>query len=404
VGSVETVIIGGGIAGLACARRLHDAGREFVLVTDRLGGRMHHAPGTGAPFGTTYVTADYTATRPYVPPGPRVRRRDLHFPDADRLVTLLHPRTFRHRRALGRLLLAVADFRLRLNRLRAAAPFVCQAELLRRDPVLARHAAEPAAEYIRANGLGAVDEVYAGPVVHSTVFAPPERLNTFYYLACLQPVLVPTYLADLTGAVDRLTRGYADRVISDRVVSLEERRGGFAVRATACEFAARNVVVATPARNTAAFCPELGCAPGDGMRDVAFSTLHVAGRRRPEYRPGKTVFLRPGEPATVLFPWPGSGLDVLFSPTPDPDLSRYYEGWRVVGRAAWKTAVLLSGAAWRPLEARPGLFAVGDHNVCGLEDSFLTGLFAANRILAGRSHEAERVAAGVHRVAGQVCV
>lgn len=38
----ETVIIGGGLAGLNCARRLHAAGRSFVLLeaADRLGGRV----------------------------------------------------------------------------------------------------------------------------------------------------------------------------------------------------------------------------------------------------------------------------------------------------------------------------------------------------------------------------
>ena len=35
-----TIIVGGGISGLACARHLHDKGMPFTLVTDSLGGRL----------------------------------------------------------------------------------------------------------------------------------------------------------------------------------------------------------------------------------------------------------------------------------------------------------------------------------------------------------------------------
>ncbi|MEG8058345.1 FAD-dependent oxidoreductase [Sphingomonas sp. 22L2VL55-3] len=42
----RAVVIGGGVAGIAAARTLHDAGQEVLLVeaSDRLGGRAHSLP------------------------------------------------------------------------------------------------------------------------------------------------------------------------------------------------------------------------------------------------------------------------------------------------------------------------------------------------------------------------
>lgn len=62
--------------------------------------------------------------------------------------------------------------------------------------------------------------------------------------------------------------------------------------------------------------------------------------------------------------------------------STLFVPWDQYNAVYWKTAVQLSGNRWRPLQPRPHLFTIGDHNVVGLEDTYLTGLFAANRILS----------------------
>jgi glycine/D-amino acid oxidase-like deaminating enzyme len=377
----ETVIIGGGIAGLACARRLHRAGRDFRLVTDRLGGRMFANGGATRNFGAAYLTSDYRHVGRFVGRGPRIRRRDVFFPDGDVLTTLFHPRNLKLVQALARLLAEIARFRGHWNRLRAASPHVCQAELLARDPLLARATHEPAGEFARRKGLAELGATFIDPIVYSTIFVKSESINAFYYLAVLMPVLLPTYLADFTTTLDRLTAGYRDRIVVGRVLSVEgHARGGFTVATGDRDFQARNVVVATPTHNLREFCPELDRAGDDGLREVSMATLHVRGRRRHAYRPGKVVFLGDQAAATILLPI-GGGLDVLYARTANPDLSPYYEEYTITDRVWWKTAVQITGARWRRLSPRPGLFTIGDYNICGLEDSYLTGLYAANRII-----------------------
>ncbi len=378
---LETIIIGGGISGLACARRLHEAGREFLLITDRLGGRMFAGPQPMRNFGAAYITCDYRHVLPFLEKGPRLRRRDTHFYETTREATIWLPQVLRYPRSLMRVRARLVELRTCLSRLRAAGPSICQAAWIRRDSLLERTVKQPAAEFVKTNRLSGFAEAFIDPVVNATVFASVDRVNTFYYLASLFPCLVPTHAADLSRTLDRLAGGFGQRILSDRVVAVEHLPDGTTTVATADrEYQARNVVIATPARNTRAFYPDLDSPDDHRLLDISMAALHVQGVRRPEYKPGKIVYLCQDEAITALLPME-PGLDLLHSRVIDPDLSPYYERHQMVGRVGWKTAVQLATANWRPLAPRPGLFTIGDYNICGLEDSYVTGLFAANRII-----------------------
>lgn len=379
--SHEAIIIGGGISGLACARRLHEAGKELCLITDRLGGRMFAGPTAGQNFGATYITTDYHHVSSFVGRVRPLRRRDAYFASENRCVPLWHGRIWGHARALVRLLARLAEFRMHLNEFRSRCPNFCQADLLSHCPQVDRAVKQPAAEFIKENALDHLSAEFVAPVVETTLFTTPDQLNVFYYLAVLMPLLAPAYLADFSLTLDRLTAGFRQRILTETVVAVESSsRGTYRVATARHELEARNVVISTPQHNTRTFCPELEVSGSRTLMQIPIFALHVRGRRRALFQPGKIVFPRSGEPATVLLPL-GPGLDLVFSKMVDPDLSSYYEEHAITACVAWKTAVQLAGDAWRPLAPRPGLFTIGDYNICGLEDSYLTGLYAANQII-----------------------
>jgi hypothetical protein len=134
------------------------------------------------------------------------------------------------------------------------------------------------------------------------------------------------------------------------------------------------LVLTIPRRNSDPLLPT-----GSTARNVAVCTLLVRGERNGRHLPGKTVFLREDHPARVLWPQ-RNGDDIVYADRLDPDLSAYYDRYEITGAVEWKTAMQLSGPRWRPLQPRRNLFTIGDHNIGGLEDAFLTGLFAANHI------------------------
>src|SRR3989338_9262295 len=80
---VETIIVGGGIAGLGCARTLQDNNRPFLLITENVGGRILTSKDRKVNYGAYYVGNDYTNVLKYVekkrilvPLGVEFHRRD----------------------------------------------------------------------------------------------------------------------------------------------------------------------------------------------------------------------------------------------------------------------------------------------------------------------------------------
>ena len=64
--SYETVIVGGGISGLACARRLIEKGRDFLLISEDIGGRILTSKDGDANLGAFFVYSDFYHFLKYV--------------------------------------------------------------------------------------------------------------------------------------------------------------------------------------------------------------------------------------------------------------------------------------------------------------------------------------------------
>ena len=76
-----------------------------------------------------------------------------------------------------------------------------------------------------------------------------------------------------------------------------------------------------------------------------------------------------------------NGSILLCSRDEEPCFERFFEQHRVLDHHHWDPAFNLEGDMLLECEQGENLYLIGDGNVCGLEDSFITGLYAANRIL-----------------------
>jgi glycine/D-amino acid oxidase-like deaminating enzyme len=371
---IDNLIVGGGVAGLACARQLHDSGVPFVLVTDQLGGRLL-ASERGHPLGAVMVHEDYVHMLQHTQTTFKSRLLRSYIWNGTKGVHTLLRVNFLRMLRFGKVL---TRFRESLNRLRIGTPYTCQKEIMEADPWLRELVSQSARDFIREHDIERLAERILGPLAGAVFLCDWQQLNAFHFCVGAYFTTGRPRRADWSDTVASLTRGYSDRIVIDKVESIEETEGGEAYRVAARErrYLAKRLVLSTPVAASA----ELMNVPSDAQQ-IHCHVFHIQGRRRSLYRPKCSLVMRP-EDEVKLFDAQPDGIDVVYSAHVGPDFGRYYEDHRVLEHHFWQPAIQLSRADWRPLQPRPNLFTIGDYNVCGLEDSYVTGLFAANKIIA----------------------
>jgi glycine/D-amino acid oxidase-like deaminating enzyme len=372
---VETVIIGGGIAGLACARRLHEGRRPFLLITEDIGGRIRVSGDGAVNLGAYYVRSDYSHVNPFVEQGRRIKRRDILRGADDGSFTRSDLPLLRHLPQTVRFLRLMREFRRRYEPFKKACLTASQAEAIRADPLLHDLYREPAPDFVARHRIDAISRDYLEPAIRATGFTTLDELTAFTLLVGVLPMVVPMF--EYAFDLDALVAGFEQAITLDSVTALAPTSGGFSIRTRdGASVDAANVVVATPS-DVAARLLDLGPV----KRPISAHMFLVRGNlRRPWSTAPYSVFPRGDEIFAIAGQAGGSTL--VSAATDDPDLTRIFSTWEVVERHHWDPAFHLGGDALLECEQAPGLYLIGDHNVCDLEDAYITGVFAANRVLA----------------------
>jgi len=374
VTSHGTVIVGGGIAGLACARRLHDRQRPFLLITESVGGRIRRSIDGAANLGAYYVRSDYTNVNRFVDRGRRIRRRDIlrgvsagSFSRSDLPLVMHVPETVRFLRLMREFRRHYASFQR--NCLHTSQEAAIDADSYLRD--LYR---EPTNEFITRHRIETIARTYLAPAIHGTGFTSVDGLTAFTLLVAVLPTVIPMF--EYTFRPDLLTDGFEGQLLFDSVTSLARTSEGYSVQTRSGDIhAARNVVVATPV-GVSAHLLDLGAVKSP----ISAHMFHVKGRLLSPWAETIVTLFPPGE-TTFGIARQVDGSIVFCSASETPDFAKYFAAWTVVEHIIWCPAFHLLGDALLGCEQRPGLFLIGDHNVCTLEDAYITGLYAANRIL-----------------------
>lgn len=374
---VNTIIIGGGIAGLACARKLTDNNRDFILITENIGGRIMSSEDGRVNYGAYFVGEDYKHILPYIKKGKRLSRFDLTFHRKkikyNILGILFYPLQ------LIRLIKEIYKFKSHYKKLKQEMLLISSKEAIERDPYLFKLFNTRADNLIKELKISDITEKYINEVMYGILFLKPDGYYGLDFMRWVQYLLVPIY--DFSFIKEKIITGYENKIINGLVEKITFKTSEYIIRTkNKQEYLANNVVVATPITVSQKLLnlPEI-------RSSVNAHSFHVNGKIKNKRGNEKFDVFSVGS-RIIDIAYEGENDYLLYSKDEKPNFDKFFSSYEIIHHVFWEPAFSMNGTVLLDANQGPNLYLAGEYNLTGMEDAFISGTYVANKIL-GRTKD-----------------
>jgi len=361
---------------MSSALRLLEAGREFLLISENLGGRIQYSEEYKVNYGAYFAMKDYRKAKALVQTSTWINPADacFHNSESERF-SLISAHTLKLVPELLRFLGIMIEFARHYSAFKNACLNQSQKEALQADAYMADLFNRSAASLIKERGLQQVANDFVAKFAYACTGASTDQMNALDFLNVSMGMITP--IRHLVFDKQAVARKFGSHLILDSITLLEQKDGGYVLTGKSGEvYRAVNVVVATPAAVTQQLLhlPEIREA-------CKIYVYHLHGVLKPEYRKF-TLNLFPYSSPFMLISREHDGSYLVYSREDNADLARFFEKHELIQYLAWEKAMYIMGRAFMEQELGNGLYVAGDHNGLGLEPAAISGIYAANKILA----------------------
>jgi hypothetical protein len=369
----ETVIVGGGIAGLGCARTLSDHKKEFLLISKNIGGRIHPSKDKKTNFGAFFVTGRYKHVRKFTKKSLHLNKRDIVFNRSKKRYTILSWHFLSNIGQYVRLYIELMRFENQMNLFRRLCETKPQDEALKNTPGLHSLYTMRADEWVKNNNFQKITREFLDELIHAIVFVGVKHCSAYLLLQWISEVLLHK-TNEFHFDFEAVTAGYEYSIMQDSVTGITKTKDGYIIRTTSKEVHAKNLVLATEPWIAKEFF-EIG----EINQIIKGCAYYVKGVPRHKFD-GLKVILFSSRSIPIALCKEENGY-ILFSRSKDVDLSEFFSNYEVVETCDWDPAFLDAGPKLTKLDRGEGLYLVGSYNIEGMEDCYITGIYAANMIM-----------------------
>lgn len=377
----ETLVIGGGIAGMSCALELKEAGRDVAIVTDELGGRVCYEPEYGSNFGAVFFMENYTHAKKLLKDkgvmAPKLGDLMLHssptkvFKGNSLTMLASLPQMNRFTRFMNH------EFIPEYNQYKKECETQPVAVVMDRHPKLKRYYQMKASELIHELGIDKICDNFVSKFAYACTGSRIDELNALDFLNVAQGVVIPIF--DFSFDREEFTRTLDGKVYIDTIVSIERVEGDpkvnwKAIGRDGTDYTCLNMVIAATGLVNQKLL---------GIEEIRQPTrllsYLVEGTAKPYIAKASAHYFS-DQFDIIAINKRSDGRFNVYSRT-DIDLNQYFDNPKIIHYRDWPEALFTYGDIVQPQDFDDHLWIASDINGLGLEPAAISGVYAANRIL-----------------------
>jgi len=331
----------------------------------------------GVDYGAAYVTSDYTNVLEYVEKQERFRLRDFYFFDGFNFSNIFNYKNIKYFSKIIKFFFILKSLERNLLKYRKQAPYKTIKECFMENKVLSKYWNMSAKDFIKKNGFEELDKLYGNPITATTAFVESNKVNAAYYIGMFFCAILPTWTVNFKHTIEKLNRGFENKIKIASVIKVKKQKNGkFKVRTSKGDFLAKNIVFAAPEKSLS----KVYNIPKPNLQQSAY-TFHIVGTRRDIYQDKKAVCFRPKNHDIYMMWKQKSGADLIYSKNSKPNFKEYYERYHIIKKIHWQPGMIIPKHDLIDQNLEKNVYLASDYNLSLMEDSFLTGLYAANQII-----------------------
>ena len=198
-------------------------------------------------------------------------------------------------------------------------------------------------------------------------------MNAFSFIQFLTPLITPIYTFDFEK--DRMTKPFQDNITIGQVSDIQYKNGQYKIKFDNTFVNAENIVLATEIEWSKHFTDVL-----QTNKSIDTHMLHIKGNPRKNIARKKYHLFQSNNNIQAIAD-ASNGTHLLYYKKEPPNLEKFFVNPQIIAEKYWRMAGTINGHHLIEASRGKNMYLIGDYNIAGLEDAYITGVYSANQIM-----------------------